>query len=88
MKKKQHFVNVDIYYVSVLQQIISKNQSKFKHDSAYHINMYIFDKAFPLFDCAITKVFSMFSFFVTSYVISYIQDIILKMSFTDLQGNR
>ena len=77
-----------ISIVSVLQQIISKNQSTFTHDSAYHINMYIFDKAFPLFDCAITKVFSMFSFFVTSYVISYIQDIILKMSFTDLQGNR
>ena len=84
MKKKQHFVNVDIYYVSVLQQIISKNQSKFEHDSAYHINMNIFDKAFPLFDCAITKVFRMFSFFFTSYVISYIQDMILKMSFTDL----
>lgn len=35
-----------ISIVSVLQQIISKNQSKFEHDSAYHINMYIFDKAF------------------------------------------
>ena len=77
-----------ISIVSVLQQIISKNQSKFTHDSAYHISMYNFDKAFPFFDCAITKVFSMFSYSVTSYVISYIQDIILKMSFTDLQGNR
>ena len=73
-----------ISIVSVLQQIISKNQKQFEHDSAYHINMYIFDKASPLFDCAITKVFSMFSFFFTSYVISYIQDMILKMSFTDL----
>lgn len=90
---KVHLTNRSHVSVSQFSNRQCQNVVRGTQGAAEHVTIvlilvssviYYCDKAFPLFDCAITKVFSMFSFFFTSYVISYIQDMILKMSFTDL----